>query len=155
MTDHVVSALIAKRAELAGIIAELERQRDQYRADLTHIDGALRLFGSPIDPESIRPKRRYRRTRYFGRNELSRLCLDVLREAADEPILADEIAGRVMSIKGFDAGDAALWAAIRVQVGSVLKALHRRGVAESIGRGRGARWKLALPHRATTSELPS
>jgi len=105
MTDHVISALIAKRAELAGIIAELERQLAQHRADLTHIDAALRLFGSPIDPESIRPKRRYRRTRYFGRNELSRLRLDVLREATGEPMLTDEIAGLVMIKKGFEAGD--------------------------------------------------
>ena len=142
MTDHVVSALITKRAELAGIIAELERQLAQCRADLTHIDGALRLFGSSIDPESIRPKRRYRRTRYFGRNELSRLCLDVLREAAGEPIVTDEIAGLVMTKKGFDAGDQSLLATIRDQAGSVLKALHRRGVAESIGRGRSAKWKL-------------
>jgi hypothetical protein len=110
--------------------------------DLTHIDAALRLFGSQIDPESIRPKRRYRRTRYFGRNELGRLCLDVLREAGAEPVLTDDIAERVMSAKDFDAGDAALRTVIRDQVGSALKVLHRRGVAESIGRGRGARWKL-------------
>jgi hypothetical protein len=142
MTDHVVSALIAKRAELAGIIIELERQLAQHRVDLTHIDGALRLFGFSVDPESIRPKRRYRRTRYFGRNELSRLCLNVFREAADVPIPTDEIAGRVMSRKGFDAGNQALRATIHDQVGSVLKALHRRGAAESIGRGRSARWKL-------------
>jgi hypothetical protein len=30
MTDHVVSGLIAKRAELAGIIDQLQRQLDQY-----------------------------------------------------------------------------------------------------------------------------
>jgi hypothetical protein len=29
--DHVVSGLIAKRAELAGIIDKLQRQLDQYR----------------------------------------------------------------------------------------------------------------------------
>jgi hypothetical protein len=37
MTDYVVSGLIAKRAELAGVIDQLQRQLDQYRADLTHI----------------------------------------------------------------------------------------------------------------------
>ena len=144
MSTHVISALIAKRAELAGIVAELERQIDQHRADLTHIDAALRLFGSPIDPESIRPKRRYRRTRYFGRNELSRLCLDVLREAAGEPILTDDIATRVMARKGFDASDQALRATIRDQVGSALKSLARRGAAESVGRSTRAQWKLVL-----------
>ena len=37
--DYIVDGLVAKRAELAGIIDQLQRQLDQYRADLTHIDG--------------------------------------------------------------------------------------------------------------------
>jgi hypothetical protein len=37
--------------------------------------------------------RQYRRTRYFGRNELSRLCLAVLRTAAGTLLSADDIAG--------------------------------------------------------------
>jgi hypothetical protein len=73
--DHVVSGLIEKRRELAGIIDELQRQLDQHRADLTHIDGVLRVLAADLDPEMIRPKRAYRRNRYFARNELSRLCL--------------------------------------------------------------------------------
>ena len=69
----VVSGLIAKRAELAGVIDQMQSQLDQYRADLTHIDGVLRILVSDLDPETIRPKRAYRRNRYFARNELSRL----------------------------------------------------------------------------------
>src|SRR5258708_7867001 len=89
-------------------------------------------------PTSIRPKRRYRRARYFARNELSRLCLDALRRASGEPISTDDIAGQIVAGKGLDAGDAHLRTAIRDQVGSVLKRLHRRGVAEPNGKGRGA-----------------
>jgi hypothetical protein len=69
---HVVSALREKRAKVAGCIARLERQLDQHRADLSHIDGVLRLFEPDRDPEAIKPKRTYvRRARYFARNELS------------------------------------------------------------------------------------
>jgi hypothetical protein len=71
--SYVVSALREKRAKVAGCIAPLERQLDQHRADLSHIDGVLRLFEPDRDPEAIKPKRAYRRTRYFARNELSRL----------------------------------------------------------------------------------
>jgi hypothetical protein len=124
--DHVVSGLIEKRRELAGIIDEMQRQLDQHRADLTHIDGALRVLATALDPETIRPKRAYRRNRYFGRNELSRLCLGVLRTAAGEPLSAEDIAGQVIAAKGFDAGDAILRAAIREQVGSTVKRLHRQ-----------------------------
>src|SRR6266478_5137393 len=92
--DHVVSGLIQKRAELAGVIDRLQRQLDQYRADLTHIDGVLRVLASDLDPETIRPKRAYRRNRYFARNELSRLCLSVLRTAAGELLSTNDLAGR-------------------------------------------------------------
>ena len=98
--DHVVAGLIEKRRDLAGIIDELQRQIDQHRADLTHIDGVLRVLAADLDPQTIRPKRLYRRNRYFARNELSRLCLGVLRTAAGEPLSADDIAGRVIASKG-------------------------------------------------------
>ena len=32
------------RVIVAGLIEKLERKLDQHRADLTHIDGVLRLF---------------------------------------------------------------------------------------------------------------
>ena len=140
--DHVVSGLIDKRRELAGIIDELQRRLDQHRADLTHIDGALRVLATDLDPETIRPKRIYRRNRYFARNELSRLCLGVLRTAAGELLSTDDIAGRVIAAKGFDAGDAILRASIREQVGSIVKRLHREASIENVGAGRASKWKL-------------
>ena len=124
MTDHIVSRLTTKRAELARLITELERELDQYRADLTHIDGALRVLSADLDPETIPARRRYARRQYFGRNELSRLCLDTLRLAAGEPLTAEEITIRIMNAKGLEAGDARLRATIRVQAGAVLKRLR-------------------------------
>jgi hypothetical protein len=76
-------------------------------------------------------------------NELSRLCLGVLRTAAGELLSTDDIAGRVIAGKGFDTGDAILRAAIREQVGSIVKRLHRNGGVENIGVGRASKWKLA------------
>jgi hypothetical protein len=142
MTDPVVAGLIAKRAELAGIIDQMQRQLDQHRADLAHIDGVLRVLASDLDPETIQPKRIYRRNRYFARNELSRLCLGVFRDAAGEHVSIDDIAGQVIAAKDFDAGDAILRAAIRDQVEDVVKRLHRRGEVEKIGRGRAMRWRI-------------
>jgi hypothetical protein len=142
MTDHVVSGLIAKRAELAGIIDQLQRQLDQYRADLTHIDGVLRVLAADLDPETIRLKRAYRRNRYFARNELSRLCLGIFRTAAGAPMSIAEITGQVIAAKGFDAGDAILLAAVRDQVGDIVKRLHRRCKVGKMGRGRTVRWCL-------------
>ncbi len=140
--DHAVSRLIGKRAELARVIADLELELDQYRADLTHIDGALRVLRTDLDPTTIPPRRRYTRVQYFARNELSRLCMETLRLADDEPLTAEEITIRIMTAKGLDARDARLRAAIRVQAGSVLKRLHRQRVAAPSGKGVGATWRL-------------
>ena len=103
----------------------------------------LRVLATDFDPETIRPKRAYRRNRYFAGNELSRLCLGVLRTAAGGLLSTDDITERVMAAKGFDIGDMILRAAIREQVGSVVKRLHRNGAIENIGVRRASKWKLA------------
>jgi hypothetical protein len=68
--------------------------------------------------------------------------LSVLRTAAGERLSTEEIAGRVIAAKGFDSGDTILRAAIREQVGSVVKRLHRDSMIENIGAGRGSKWKI-------------
>ena len=45
---HVVSALVDKRAELAGQITRFEQQLGQFRADLTHVDATIRLFAPDL-----------------------------------------------------------------------------------------------------------
>ena len=72
-----------------------------------------------------------------------RLCLGVIRTAAGELLSTDDIACRVIAAKGFDAGDAILRSAVRDQVGSIVKRLHRDGTIENIGAGRASKWKLA------------
>jgi hypothetical protein len=55
----------------------------------------------------------------------------------------DDIAGQVITAKGFDTGDAILRAAIREQVGSTIKRLHRENAVDNLGAGRASKWKLA------------
>src|SRR3954466_820113 len=142
MNKHAISRLIAKRAEIAGMIVELEEELNQCRADLTHIDGALRLLSADIDPETISPRqRRYKRTHYFAYNELSRLCMDMLRLAGG-PLTAEEITLRIMTAKGLDARDARLRATARVQIGAALTRLSRRQIAAPSGKVVGAMWRL-------------
>jgi hypothetical protein len=74
---------------------------------------------------------------------LSRLCLGVLRTAAGELLSTDDIAGRVVAAKGFDAGEAILRVAIREQIGSTVKRLHRNRAIENVGAGRSSKWRLA------------
>jgi hypothetical protein len=139
---HVISALRGKRAEVAGLIFDLERQIAQYRADLVHLDGVLRLYQPERDPAEIKPRRSMHRNRYFARGELSRLCLEAFRDAT-EPLSAPDIVAAVIAAKSFDAGDRVLQAAIGELVKATLKPMRHRGVIEKIGTGRGVRWRLA------------
>ena len=52
----LISGLTAKRAELSGVIADLEKRIAQHRADLVHIDAVLRLYAPEVEPEAIAPK---------------------------------------------------------------------------------------------------
>jgi hypothetical protein len=55
---HVVSALRNKRAELAGMVGQLEQQLARQRTSLAHLDATMRLFDPDIRPQEIRAKHR-------------------------------------------------------------------------------------------------
>lgn len=101
---HVVSALRDKRAEISGVIEDMERRIAQHRADLVHVDAVLRLYAPDLEPESIAPKAVRKRNDWFRPGELSRMVLDILR-IAPEPLSTRDIAGQVMQRRCLDAGD--------------------------------------------------
>lgn len=89
---HMVSALRDKRAELSGVIADLEQRIAQHRADLVRVGAVLRLFA----PE---------RSRCFADGELTRRCLDALCVGDGQPVAAEAIAIAAMGDKGLDPAD--------------------------------------------------
>lgn len=101
---HVISALVAKRAELSGRLIDLDRQKAAIRADLRHVDHTLAIFGygdPPRDIPPVRPKV-YR----FKRRELAIFVRELARDGAK--LTNREAALQVMERKGWDAGDAEL-----------------------------------------------
>ena len=48
---HIISALIAKRAELAGLITDCQRRQEHARADLAYLDATLRMFDPDGKPQ--------------------------------------------------------------------------------------------------------
>ncbi len=72
MSDHVISGLVRKRAELAGHVSRI-------RADLRAIDRALLIFGFE-EPESIAPQAKRIRGRIFAPGELTALVGRAERE---------------------------------------------------------------------------
>jgi hypothetical protein len=140
---HVISALRLKRAEISGHIHDLEKRIARQRANLANLDATIKLFSPGMNPDSIPPKRAYRRTRYFAHNELSRLTQDVLRTASG-PLTSAEIASTVMQAKGMPAGDAAFKEIVTARALTVLRRLAKRGAAVKYGTSRDAKWALAI-----------
>ena len=68
--------------------------------------------------------------------------MDTLRRAAGEPLTSKEITTRIMTAKNLEKRDESLFAAVRVQVGAVLKRLNRKQIATPSGKGIGATWRL-------------
>lgn len=101
---HVIGALRNKRAELAGMLRQLEQQLGQQRVNLAHVDATMRLFDPDIRPKDIRPKQPRERNAWFRQGECLRLIYDELREAT-QPVTTRELAERIMRVKAIPAAD--------------------------------------------------
>ena len=101
---HVISVLSNKRAELAGIVSQLERQLGQQQANLAHLDATMRLFDPDIRPNMIQPKQRRARSVWFRPGQCLRLIYDELRDAA-QPMTTRQLAERIMRAKAMPMED--------------------------------------------------
>ena len=93
-----MTALVAKRAELAGELGQLDERRVAIKAHIANIDAVLRLFHYAGDPAKIKPRRK--RNWIFRRGELARLVHDIEREST-KPLHRDDIALEVLNRKGW------------------------------------------------------
>ena len=144
--SHVVSALVDKRAELAGQIVRIEQQLGQFRADLIHIDATIRLFAPTLEPETIKAKVIRRRNDWFEPGEVKRRVLDTLRRS-DQPMAAPGLVRVVMSERGLDPADRSVFAKIQLKVGANLRQLASRGVLiRSTGKHGAVLW--GIPDQA-------
>ena len=138
---HVVSAIKAKRLEIAAQVQDAERKLAKLRAALANLDAAAVLL-IPGHPEGIPKRQRYQPSRYFSKNELPRLVLEALRKAPG-PLLTDEIARYAMHANGIT--PAAQESVIKPVI-AALRILVRRGTVTKTGVARGARWAIAENH---------
>lgn len=139
---HVVSALRAKRAEISAYIHGLEKKVENWRARLAHIDEAIRIFSPETDPTAIPPRRAYRRSGYFKRGELARLCSDELRKAEGKPLTVGAITASILDAKAMPR-DPDLVASVGDRVQGLLRERMKRGQVIRTGKTRHAHWALA------------
>jgi hypothetical protein len=93
---HVVSALVAKRAELSGEIIRAKKDIERLRGEIAALDTTIRIFDPSQAPSRIRPvvKLRNRTVPGLKHGEFGRLVFTVLRDSS-EPLSIGEIAERL------------------------------------------------------------
>ena len=96
---HVITALKAKRARIAGEIIQAQEIVARRTKEVLSIDAVLRLFLPDCNPDMIAPIRPTSHGLFFQYKELTRLCLDALRKAR-KPVTLEWIADAVMAAKG-------------------------------------------------------
>ena len=120
-SDHTVSGLIRKRAELFG---EAERIRDrlaEIRNDIEALDRTLTVLGHTGNLDEAMP--RQKRQVLFGQGELTRNLLRELRDA-DGPLTSRELAQGILALRGDDVRDRRLISEVTRRVSKALR-MHR------------------------------
>ena len=97
---HVLAALKEKRARLAGDLVMAQMRVIAIKADLVHVDGALKIFRSDVDPKTIEPKITPGKSPAGLRKGVaSRTALEILRETG-EAMSSQELAACVLQRHG-------------------------------------------------------
>lgn len=128
---HVVTALIAKRAELAGQIEHAQGEVKRLTIALDNVESTLRLFVPDIDMGSL-GTRPVPTAHHAFRGEVSRIVLETLRTAVG-PLSTTALTEAVMKGRGLDVNDSALKRTMGRRVGACLNHWRRvRGVVKSM-----------------------
>lgn len=130
MVDYVLTGLVKRRAELAG---EIEATHDRLRkliADMEHLDATIIQFEPAYEVEKIRPRAFRPPSDWARRGEMTRIVLDILRQAA-EPMTSRDIAYELMERRALDRDDQKLLRLMGKRVGVALRGARDRGHVRS------------------------
>jgi len=100
--EHTISGLLTKRAELLCEAEELRERIAAIRNDIDAMDRILAALGYKGDLDAMMP--RQKRYVVFGRNQLAKQVLTVLRKAGG-PLSSRQIAEKIMLEIGLDPKD--------------------------------------------------
>jgi hypothetical protein len=99
--SHVISSLVSKRSELAGLVQHYQSEISRITGDLNHIDATIKLFAPEFDRRTVRAKEHRKRNQYFKPGECPRMTLDILRESA-YVLTSRQIAADMLRRKGLE-----------------------------------------------------
>ena len=147
---HVITALVAKYAELQGELRANEQEADRLRAEIAHVEATIRIFRHDADLSLIAPRMPRNRSQWFRKGQCAQAALDVLRRAT-APMSAREVALQVLKERGItDANGRSL----KFLTSTVYGTLARRkdGLVALHANGFPKRWSL-IRNRLSVDEF--
>jgi hypothetical protein len=139
---HVVSGLVSKRSELAGLAQHYQSELNRISGDIKHLDATIKLFAPEFDLRTVRAKEHRERNQNFKQGECQRMILDVLRESADV-ITTRQIAESVSMRKGLGNSTETV-ELVQKTVLNVVKRLDGKGLLMQGDKiGKSNTWKIA------------
>ena len=93
--SHVISALVAKHAELQGRIKSYQEAIKEARDEISTISKSINIFDPNYDLRKIAPKKT--RERYFKHKELTRLVIEHIKN--NDNVDINELTEYVMRVK--------------------------------------------------------
>lgn len=144
--SHVVSGLVAKRAEIAGAVQDYQRRIDQLRADLGHMDAAIKICAPDYDLRTLPIKMVRGVSRLFKAGECQRMTLDIMRESG-AAMSSRQIALEIIRRKGFESNAETIEQVQKTVIGSINGLILRKIVVQEegtdgTGRHAGRIWRI-------------
>ena len=134
---HVISALVAKRAELTGRIEHFQAQIRQISMEVDHLDATLQLFDPDYDLLSIKPKGIRSSNPWFMKGEITRLALDALRTSSAPLSTCDIVDALIICKSIVIEGTKERDRLIKSLLGA-LQLMRKNGTVDMVGRIKGA-----------------
>lgn len=138
---HVISGLVSKRSELAGLLSHYRKEISKISEELSHIDHTIKIFNPEYDLRAIRTKQYRKKNKFFKNGEGNRLVLEILRDSKDS-ISTSEITQEAIKRKPFNLKDDQV-KALQSNIVTLLNRQYKEGVVEKNKSGNGCFWNLA------------
>lgn len=122
--EHTISGLLTKRADLFNEAQRIRDRLAEIKNDIAALDRVLGTLGYRGDLDAAMP--RQKRHVLFGRGELTRAILDVLRDA-QEPMATHDVARAILAVNEQDPRDRRLLTEHTRRVSKALRVLKREG----------------------------
>lgn len=151
-SPNVLSGLLAKRAQVAGLVEGLQDRLREAMINLDHVDQTILLFDPEADLAEVKAKPLPPRHVAF-KGQVTRAILSMLR-TSEEALDSKSITLRLMAERELNAADKKLLKTIQKRVGAALRNMRERGLVAS-QQGNEGLLLWSLTDRISTGQIRS